>query len=209
MCTIKLYTMSKKPRVSTGARKKAEELGIDLKNVTGTGKDGLVTVKDVQSLQKIVEETPKPWQDRNAGHLEKEDAPPPARDEEFPPVSEQAKQEIKTADIKSPKVKNVSVPADPPVRGAAVINDETFFDAPITVKRENNLEKHLVRFSPTFNKSRIVWWTKGQVMLWYNIDKCQIIADNSECTQVPCLEFPGGTQIVLSAKRKGCHGCRG
>jgi pyruvate/2-oxoglutarate dehydrogenase complex dihydrolipoamide acyltransferase (E2) component len=38
------------PKASEAARRKAEELGIDLKEVEGTGSGGLITVKDVASL---------------------------------------------------------------------------------------------------------------------------------------------------------------
>ncbi|MEW6635743.1 MAG: E3 binding domain-containing protein [Actinomycetota bacterium] len=38
------------PRASDAARRKAEELGIDLSRVEGTGSGGLITVKDVTSL---------------------------------------------------------------------------------------------------------------------------------------------------------------
>jgi pyruvate/2-oxoglutarate dehydrogenase complex dihydrolipoamide acyltransferase (E2) component len=41
---------AQEPRASDAARRRAEELGIDLSQVEGTGSDGLITVKDVTNL---------------------------------------------------------------------------------------------------------------------------------------------------------------
>jgi pyruvate/2-oxoglutarate dehydrogenase complex dihydrolipoamide acyltransferase (E2) component len=44
------------PKASDAARRKAEELGVDLEQVEGTGSGGLITVNDVTSLAEGVEE---------------------------------------------------------------------------------------------------------------------------------------------------------
>ena len=44
------------PKASDAAQRKAEELGIDLSQVEGTGSEGLITVKDVTSLAEETEE---------------------------------------------------------------------------------------------------------------------------------------------------------
>ena len=41
---------NKEPRASDAARRRAEELGLDLSQIEGTGSDGLITVNDVMSL---------------------------------------------------------------------------------------------------------------------------------------------------------------
>jgi pyruvate/2-oxoglutarate dehydrogenase complex dihydrolipoamide acyltransferase (E2) component len=44
------------PRASDAARRRAEELGLDLSQIEGTGSDGLITVKDVTNLAKEMQD---------------------------------------------------------------------------------------------------------------------------------------------------------
>ena len=44
------------PKASDAARRRAEEMGIDLSEIEGTGSDGLITVKDVRSLAEDAQE---------------------------------------------------------------------------------------------------------------------------------------------------------
>ncbi|MDQ5829869.1 MAG: E3 binding domain-containing protein [Actinomycetota bacterium] len=38
---------AEEPKVTNAARRKAEELGVDLSTIEGTGSGGLITIKDV------------------------------------------------------------------------------------------------------------------------------------------------------------------
>jgi len=103
-----------------GARDLAEEIGVDLNRVIGTGKDGLITKKDVTSPLKEVEEPTS----------EIEEAP-----EEKPKIE-------KIPD----KVKQVNIPAPvtQPKGAPQTEEDVPFFDRQKTVSDDNLL--HLVRY---------------------------------------------------------------
>ena len=57
------------PMASEAARRQAEEMGIDLSQIEGTGSDGLITVKDVTSLAKEMQDQATDTVQRTIGQV--------------------------------------------------------------------------------------------------------------------------------------------
>ena len=176
--------MAKLIRVSKGAKAKADELGIDLKSIKGTGKNGSITINDIS---KVVE---------NAIDIEPE----------FPTVEPVAS----VTPEKKPEVKTI---ADPPRNRSKQVRDPrdvlNFYEHEPTMITEDGTDLHLVRFrKKNGHDARICWWTKGQVHVWFHNHDIEVIADGSAPKTMFSLEFPRAVQLVLEKKAGGCRGCQ-
>ena len=161
-----------------GAVNLAKEIGVDLSQVQGTGKNGLIVKRDVTSPLKKEEPKIEPEISQESKPAPKEEAPKIAG-EEMPDKVEEIKVKAPTP-VKQPK---------------GVPPGEYHFDAEKTVSDDNL--NHLVRF-----KGKTRWMTRQGLIVTMRDPRVKAVTGNelSEAEMLRqdifYLEFPKNTQFT-------------